>query len=361
MDGSNLNTSSEYLISIVVPCYNCQSTLELTMKSLLWQEKNASDTDRAFYQIVLVDDGSSDETPKMCDKFATLSHVVEVIHKENGGLVSAWKAGVRGALGDYIAFCDADDYIDKDFIGRISKIVYDNHPDIIVFGMTTEYDNGDIVRGDCLLKEGLYDRYKIENALFPVLLNNGDMQSELLMSSRCNKVFRKKLLFEILEDVPDEISFGEDDVTCFAAELNCQSLFCIRNYYPYHYIRNVGSMIGAYDELTFEKIEYLYNSLWSVAEKYDYNYSDQVKQDILSIYFLYIKKEICKNPFNYKKVKEKLLGVIASRIFVICYNDEAIKKYGLAKKVFAKLIISKNIGLAYFIMKLFERLRGRNV
>ena len=359
---------TEYALTFVVPCYNCESTLDRTVDSLLNQKLstinylNQVDRDNnTNYQIVLVDDGATDFTPYIIDNYAENHTNVKAIHKENGGLVSAWKAGVNNADGDYIAFCDADDYIDSGFVNVIKNITTEYQPDMITFGMTYEYDNGEVITEDTRLEAGVYNRYQIEQKIFPILLSNGDMQSELIGSSRCNKVFKKNLLLAILDDVPEAVSFGEDDLTSFAAVLNSDSMYSIREFYPYHYVRNAGSMIGAYDDKAFVKIDKLYNELKKIADKYNYNHIDQVQREILSILFLYIKKEICKNPYGYKNIKEHIKDIIVGDTYTVCYNIDAIKAYGKAKKIFAYLIAKKHLWLAYIITKGIEKIRGRNV
>ena len=358
MDGCDLNSESKYLISIVVPCYNCQDTLDSTVNSLIKQQILE---DVIEVQIILVDDGSTDRTPTICDNYSSKYQNIFVIHKENGGLVDAWKTGVRSAQGQYIAFCDSDDYIDKDFVKTISQTIIQFKPELIVFGMTFEYDNGDIIHDDVLLTSGYYDRTQIANELFPVLLSNGDMQTELLQSSRCNKVFAKCLLDKILDDIPENVSFGEDDITCFAAELNTNSIYCIRGYYPYHYVRNTSSMIGTYDVDAFIKIEKLYKALKKISEKYRFNYPEQVDKDILSILFVYLKKEICKNPNGLKSVLKRLNCVHDSEAFVCCYDKETIRNYGISKRLFALLFYKKWFVCIYIISRIYEGIRRRNV
>jgi len=358
MDGCDLNTESKYLISIVVPCYNCQDTLNATVNSLIKQQVPE---DGYGIQIVLVDDGSTDRTSTICDNYSSKYRDIFVIHKGNGGLVDAWKTGVRSARGRYIAFCDSDDYIDTDFVKTISKTIIHFKPELIVFGMTFEYDNGEIIQDDVRLKGGYYDSTRIVDEVFPILLSDGDMQTELLQSSRCNKVFAKSLLEKILDDIPEDVSFGEDDITCFAAELNTNSLYCIRGYYPYHYVRNTASMIGAYDVDAFMKIEKLYKVLKKISEKYEFDYPEQVDKEILSILFLYLKKEICKNPNGLKCVLNRLNSVRNSEMFLYCYDKETISNYGAIKRLFALLFYKKWFVTVYIISKIYEGIRGRNV
>lgn len=95
------------LISVIVPIYNAEKYLKICIDSIINQ---------SYYniQIILVDDGSEDNCPAICDEYAQLDTRIIVIHKKNQGLVLARKSGLQIATGEYITFVDADDYIDID-------------------------------------------------------------------------------------------------------------------------------------------------------------------------------------------------------------------------------------------------------
>nr|WP_297707432.1 glycosyltransferase family 2 protein [uncultured Butyrivibrio sp.] len=359
MDGSNLNGKNEYLISMVVPCYNCKATLGITMKSLL--DQMSEEDVQKLYQIVLVDDGSTDGTGDLCEGYASQYGNVRVIHKPNGGLVDAWKTGVQNSEGEYIAFCDADDYIDGGFVTTIRDAIREYIPDLIVFGVKIQFDNGDEEKNDILLPAGFYDRKMMEKEVLPKYFSDGSMQSELMFSSRWNKVYKRCLLTKIMEDVPNEISLGEDDVTCFATILNANSILAINDFYPYHYVRSTTSMIGRFDDKIFDKINYLYSTLKKIAERYGYAYEDQLHREYLSIFYLYAKKEICKNPKGYAAVKNKLTNEKKSENYVECYNPSYLGDYQLPNRVFARLIAGGFYFLPYIIARTVEKIRGRNV
>ena len=104
----------EPLVSIVIPVYNVEKYLEECMKSILHQTY-------ANLDIVLVDDGSKDKSSDMCDEYAKKDFRVQVLHKENGGLMSAWIAGVKNSKGEYLVFVDSDDWIEPNMIEELVK------------------------------------------------------------------------------------------------------------------------------------------------------------------------------------------------------------------------------------------------
>ncbi len=342
------------MISVVVPCYNCEKTLDNTVQHLFRQTKEE-------FQIVLVDDGSTDSTPTLCDRYASSDDRIKVIHQENKGLMGAWKAGVTASDADFIGFCDADDYIDSDFIETIDPVVSDNRFDIIVFEMLLEYNNGETVAHRNKLKPGIYDKEKIDKDILPYIFSTGEMESYVIDHSRCSKVFRKKLLTDIFPYLNEDVSIGEDSLTTFLAILNASCLICMENYQPYHYIRNTESMIGGYDAEAFDKLDLLYGELDRIADLFGYGYKDQIMADRLSETLLFVKKEICKNPYGYKNTISRISRVRNSQAMCDCIRNHSVESYSLISKLFANLWINKHYWLLCSATKIAEKIRGRNV
>lgn len=122
-------------ISIIVPVYKVEQYLERCVNSLINQTyKNI--------EIILVDDGSPDQCPKMCDDYASEDSRIKVIHKKNGGLSDARNAGLDAAIGEYIAFVDSDDWVEPDFIEQLYVNAKKENADISIIGCTLVWDDG---------------------------------------------------------------------------------------------------------------------------------------------------------------------------------------------------------------------------
>ena len=126
---------SEPLISVIVPVYNVETYLTKCISSIRKQIYQN-------LQIILVDDGSTDESAKICDKEALQDYRIEVIHQKNKGLVAARKAGLGIARGEYIGFVDGDDYIDKEMYKELLRELTESGVDFIHSGF---YENGRVV------------------------------------------------------------------------------------------------------------------------------------------------------------------------------------------------------------------------
>lgn len=102
------------LISVIVPVYNAENYLERCLNSIVNQTYSN-------LEIILVDDGSRDRGPQICDSYAAGDKRIRVIHKQNGGLMSAWMAGVNVSAGDYLSFIDSDDWVETNMMEEMLK------------------------------------------------------------------------------------------------------------------------------------------------------------------------------------------------------------------------------------------------
>ena len=126
------------IISIIIPVHNVALYLRQCIQSITSQEGNI--------EVILVDDGSPDESPSICDEYAQKDNRIHVIHKQNGGVSSARNAGLDTAQGEWIWFVDGDDYIADNVLKRIyQEIQKYPHADLIQMGMNYLYDDNRLV------------------------------------------------------------------------------------------------------------------------------------------------------------------------------------------------------------------------
>ncbi len=121
------------MISVIIPVYRVEKYLERCVKSVLCQSYSN-------IEIILVDDGSPDQCPELCDKFAENDDRIKVIHKENAGLSSARNVGLDLCSGEYIAFVDSDDYVHPQFIEVLYKAISEHEADVAVCGYSVTRD-----------------------------------------------------------------------------------------------------------------------------------------------------------------------------------------------------------------------------
>lgn len=130
--------------SVIIPAYNCEATLRCTVESIL-----RSGLDE--YEILLIDDGSTDGTPMLCNQLSAEHSIIRCTHQSNGGVSAARNRGIQEARGDYLLFFDSDDTVDAGAFAQIVGILGKYEPDMLLFGMSFDYYyHGKLYRRDSM-------------------------------------------------------------------------------------------------------------------------------------------------------------------------------------------------------------------
>ncbi|WP_040280082.1 glycosyltransferase family 2 protein [Psychroserpens damuponensis] len=188
-------------ISVIVPVFRIEKYLPECIDSLLVQTfKN--------FELILVNDGSPDGCSQICDNYAKTNERVKVIHKPNGGLLSARKEGLKNATGKYIAYVDGDDWVDNYYLDTLYKLAEANAADLVETGHFREFDGKTETIKPKLV--GVFDAEDIEHRIIPKAIYNGDFCQHDVSTYVWNKLFRRDLLETILFDIPNDIVMGED-------------------------------------------------------------------------------------------------------------------------------------------------------
>lgn len=244
------------LVSIVVPVYNVEQYLDECVKSILQQTY-------AKLDIILVDDGSKDTSPEMCDEYAGKDSRVQVVHKANGGLVSAWMAGVEVSKGEYLAFVDSDDWVDLNMIEELVKYTGDCKREIICSNYIIEKESKSVYVKQSV-EPGIYERKDIVEKIHPYMMG---MENRRIHCSRCMKLFSKALIAENMKYARKEITMGEDMNITFPAILDAERIVIMEEGYFYHYRLVESSMAHKYNPKLYDNNKLLYKTLRGIAER----------------------------------------------------------------------------------------------
>lgn len=290
------------LISVIIPIYNAEPYLAQCIESVISQTyKNL--------EIILVDDGSTDDSPAICDTYAATDPRVKVIHKENEGLVRARKTGVRQAAGEYITYVDADDWIDLDTYETIVGKAAGYQADMILYGLLEEYEDNCVEKQNAFA-EGYYEEDTLKDIIRPQMLCNGVFFHFGILPNLVCKLVRRELLREVQPLVSDEIEMGEDADCTFQMLAQAESVQIIR-YAPYHYRKGRDSMVRRATD--FSRVSRLYTDLRNTFEK---NAEREVLIPQLYCYMLFI---------LLLKVTEKFAWYEA---FKGCFENKKLVLYG---------------------------------
>lgn len=242
-----------YLISVVVPIYRVEDYLEQCVRSLVCQTQPG-------IEIILVDDGSPDGCPQLCDRLADGHSHIRVIHQRNGGILAARRAGAAAASGEYITFVDGDDWVEPELYAQVAAIIDQAAPDIISYGYSSIRDGCAPVPVRQRIGAGLYCRSDLEASVFPVMLSQPPYFSFGVLPSLCCKVIRRPLLLQELASAPDEVRIGEDLAVSLPCMLRAESVFFC-DLTGYCYRQNPSSVVHTCDPRTAERSALLLDHL----------------------------------------------------------------------------------------------------
>ncbi len=233
------NQGSPYF-SIIVPIYNVEKYLPRCVESLLKQTY----TD---FEAILVDDGSGDSSSAICDQFAESDVRIKVIHKENGGLVSARKAGIQTAKGRYVLNVDGDDSLAPELLQKINEVAEKYAPDVIAFQYVEKRENGDERVCGSSLEEGMYTGSKLREISSRLVCDRkkGTLNVGCIMPSICMKAVNRELLLSKQLEVPVQLANGEDMAVTIPVICACSSLYELK-FNGYYYYQYDSSMIHSF-------------------------------------------------------------------------------------------------------------------
>ncbi len=202
--------------SVIVPVYKVEEYLPKCIESVLAQ--TYSD-----FELILVDDGSPDACPAICERYKEKDARIKVIHKQNGGLASARRAGIQLATGKYVFNLDSDDLVEHDTLECAYKYIQKTDCEIVSFAYKWVTDGGTLRITDDGLDEGFYDADAIEKHIYPRLFMDKNMEHTSYYLS--GKAIKREFLTPLQLAVSEKISLGEDFCCTIPCYLHAKSVY----------------------------------------------------------------------------------------------------------------------------------------
>lgn len=256
-------------ISVVVPIYNVSRYLDKCISSICGQSYTN-------LEIILVDDGSTDNCHKICDRYASQDNRIKVIHKNNGGLVSARKAGVKAATGEYLLFVDGDDWIESDHIKMMIGSLHGKEPDFgTALTVKREYSDGSISiiepLSDCRLEEKIYYKDEFDKSIWPEFISDKDIEIFNIPINAWIKLYKTEFIRKNIQKVDNDVTMIEDGLMNFICLTNANSMGIIKSS-GYHYMIHEGSMVHHQDYLeNVRAIKVVLNNVHNYIDNLDAN------------------------------------------------------------------------------------------
>ena len=260
-------------VTIVVPIYKVEKYLDRCLISIVSQSYRNM-------EIILVDDGSPDNCPNICDKWAQRDSRIRVVHKKNEGLGMARNTGIEHAKGDYICFFDSDDYVDSRAIEKACKCICSSNSDIVIFGVSSVNSKGEIFKSDVPkpLKR-FYSGEEVQEVFLPDLIDprNSETKNKNLCLSAWACMYSMDLLRKInWRFVSERQNISEDSYSLIELYKHVRSVAILPEAL-YYYCENEMSLTRSYRTDRYEKIKKFYYDCCKLADRMEYCYEVKVR------------------------------------------------------------------------------------
>lgn len=323
------------IFSVIIPIYKVEEYLEQCINSVLSQTFKD-------YELILVDDGSPDNCPKLCDEFAKGNSNIKVIHKENGGLSSARNVGVAEAVAEYIIFLDADDFwLDDNFLQNIYNRLKLYKSDVICLNYNKVFDDQTVIPYYSNV-ENMSNEYFGDKSIEYII------NTDTWASSAWNKIIKRKLFSDYNLDFI--LGINSEDIDWSARLIQAANSFDFLKK-PYIGYRQRNTSISK--TISYEKVERVYQNILIIKSILKKVTAD--KELLIKQYYAYqigtliFNISLLNNRNDRKQLSEKL------------YDEKNNLKYSRNKKIkFLNILISLlGIDKTISILSLFNKVKGR--
>lgn len=317
----------EDLISVIVPIYNVEKYLEKCLKSIINQTYKK-------LEIILIDDGSTDNSGKICDNYISLDKRIVVVHKKNGGLSDARNVGINMSSGKYITFVDSDDFIDQRMYEILYKNIKNTNSDISICKYYKFEQEEEIVEYTMKEKLTIYEKDDILNHMYDDYLNT---------IVAWNKLY-KKTIFKNIQYPKGEIL---EDAAIIHYILNIADKVVYSNLELYFYRQRENSIMATLNINEIVELDYIYNRIQFLK--------DENKTQML-VYKLTLKKYLLRfRDLYFKLHKSRYFNPKIYRKY-ISYANEILKEFKIENKDDFKLKTLVKLREIYLVLKLIKKI-----
>lgn len=343
-------------VSIIVPIYNVENYLDNCVQSLLNQSLKE-------IEIILVDDESPDKCPLMCEEYAKFDNRVKVIHKTNEGQGIARNFGIKNALGEYVAFVDADDYLELDTYRQCYELAKMKHLDSVRFSYSRFNEKGEFFVTKPTEEVEIYENFK-NDALycFDETAKYGKHETYNVAGSACFGIFSLKIIKNNDLHFFSERQIYSEDLTFSLDFVQYASRMGYIGKPFYHYRINLNSTSAS---LKFDRIELLTKYTKFLEKRFeDYGYPKYAK-DFAMGYYVANLRVCCKQvfatkiPISKKRLwfKEQVNTNYMNRII----SEYPFKRLPLAQLILFKLMAYKLFFMSYLMIRVYNFIRKKSI
>ena len=247
------------ILSVVIPAFNVEKYIERAVSSV---KKQSYDD----IEIIIVNDGSTDKTGQIINRIACEDKRINVFHIKRTGSISARRYGLKNATGEYVTFVDSDDWIESDMYRKMLDKAFSLDVDLVTSGLCYDYLDGKQNFEKDLFEEGLYLKKETQKNIVTKMMYDFNYSRRGITSSVVNKLFRKVLLENIMDEIDTEITYGEDAAITYPFIMKAEKIFIFKDCWYHYCIRN-NSLVNDFSIDTFSKIKIFYEFMRAYFER----------------------------------------------------------------------------------------------
>lgn len=322
-------------VSIIVPVYNVENDLAYCIDSILSQTYEN-------IELLLIDDGSSDSSPEICDEYAKKDKRVRVYHRKNGGVSSARNYGLDNAEGEYVLFVDSDDRIAPDTVKDNINLAIANNLDMVIFSFYYHITAQDCINPNIIDKSFCGNHEDFFNECFNLLIDKE------LINAPWNKFIRREIIEKNGIRFNENFSICEDMAFSVETLSACERIMLNNKIYYDYYIKQSGSLVFKFHENYFEALSNFYRLAMEYCNKYKDNEEQKKKLDTLyaSLTIMFIKMICCRHEDNAKTKISHIMSICSDKKFRVALNNADLNR---KKRTIRRLIQLKQYKLIYVL------------
>ncbi len=338
-----------YLVSVIVPVYNIEKYIDRCIKSIL----NQTYTN---YEIILIDDGSKDNSSIICDEYASKHDKIKVIHKTNNGLGMARNTGLSVAKGEFIKFVDGDDYIEPDHLENLMNLVNLNDSDTVSCGMTRVRKDGSKINKFHTYSDKVFEYKEVLQEIIPRLCGKKPNKTDNIEMSVCCSLYSSSIIKKFNIQFVSEREFISEDIIFNLDYLVHVKKISFSDDVGYMYCDNESSLTTSYRADRFDNQKKLENEIMNRVKCLGiYDLCEQrIYNTLISIarYSIKLEQKFYKdNGFlnSLKNIKKICKDEYLNEVFKI-YNDNGAS----FKNKIVNFLIKHNCALLLWLIMLMK-------
>lgn len=340
-----------YLLSIAVAVYNNEKYLDICIKSLVASKGFEN------YQIILVDDGSSDRSDEIIQRYKKYKNIFNVRHPKNLGIVHARRTGFNVSTAPYIAFIDGDDFVSHLHFAHLLKKALQNNADIVCDGYTEFHERNLCKEYNNAIKAGFYNNNDLMQLKHVLIMSEYQNIFNIFSYVWC-KIFKRELVSNVIEEIPGDVFLGEDACLTYPCVMNSSSiLVCELNGYHYrqHEVSSVKSSLARSVEVDKLKNLWIWLKKFSNQHK-NFNLDVQIRKYISSL--IIVRIDFINNDNNYVNLIPDFKLDVADDLVVVGGGTFSKKIYSWLKSRYSEKNITHFKYIDYFSNNKLSALGG---